>query len=295
MNYRHAFHAGNFADVLKHATLVLCLEHLKRKSAAFRVVDTHAGIGTYRLDTRETAATGEWRDGIARLWAATDGGTRSGGPFASLAPYLAEIVRANGAAADMRAYPGSPTLIAALLRASDTFVANELHPDDNERLTAAFAKDKRVKVMAMDGYIAVKSLLPPPEKRGLVLIDPPFEQPGEFQRMTEALDNGLARFKGGTYLLWYPIKDVKPVQRFQRAISDVAGHAGVETVLAIDLFVRAPRHPDLLNGCGLLVVNPPHTLASDLAKIGPPLADLLEQGPGATFEMHKLDLPRPAN
>jgi 23S rRNA (adenine2030-N6)-methyltransferase len=113
--------------------------------------------------------------------------------------------------------------------------------------------------------------------------------------MTEALANGLARFRGGTYVLWYPIKDVKPVQRFQRAIGEVAGAAGVETVLALDLFVRAPRHPDLLNGCGLLVVNPPHTLAGDLAKCGPALASLLEQGPGATFELHKLDLPRPAN
>jgi 23S rRNA (adenine2030-N6)-methyltransferase len=112
--------------------------------------------------------------------------------------------------------------------------------------------------------------------------------------MTEALGNGLVRFRGGTFVMWYPIKDVKPVQRFQRAIGDVAGKAGVETVLAIDLFVRAPRHPDLLNGCGLLVVNPPHTLAGDLAKAGPALAALLEQGPGATFEMHKLNLPRPA-
>ncbi len=294
MNYRHAYHAGNFADVLKHAVLVLCLEHLKKKPASFRVIDTHAGVGTYRLDTRETASTGEWQDGIARLWQATQGGTKLNTPFAAFAPYLSEIARANGATQQLTQYPGSPSLIAGLLRAGDLLVANELHPDDNARLATAFAKDRHVKVMAMDGYTAVKSLLPPAEKRGLVLIDPPFEQPGEFQRMTDALRNGLARFKGGTYVLWYPIKDVKPVQRFQRAIAEVAGDAGVETVLALDLFVRAPRHPDFLNGCGLLVINPPHTLQTDLARAGPALATLLEQGPGATFDMRALERPRGA-
>ena len=293
MNYRHAYHAGNFADVLKHIVLVLCLEHLKKKPAPFRVVDTHAGIGTYKLDARETAATEEWRDGIARLWAATEGGTSATGDLAPVAPYLAEITRANGAAKSFNVYPGSPALIAGLLRADDMLAANEMHPDDHTRLAAHFARDKRVKVMALDGYTALKSLLPPPEKRGLVLIDPPFEEPGEFQRMTEGLNNGLARFKGGTYLLWYPIKDLKPVQRFQRAISAVAGQAGVETVLALDLFIRAPRHPDLLNGCGLIVVNPPFTLEPELRRLGPALADLLQQGPGAAFEVEKLWMARP--
>jgi 23S rRNA (adenine2030-N6)-methyltransferase len=295
MNYRHAYHAGNFADVLKHAVLVLCLEYLKKKPAPFRVIDTHAGQGTYRLDTRETEATGEWREGIARLWDATRNGTQRDGPFAVFAPYLAEIARANGAKPGLHAYPGSPALTAALLRAGDMLIANDLHPDDNERLSATFARDRRVKVVAMDGFTAVKSFLPPPEKRGLILIDPPFEQPGEFRRMTDALANGLARMRGGTYLLWYPIKDVKPVQRFQRGVAEVAGRAGVETVLAIDLFVRAARHPDLLNGCGLLVVNPPHTLDGELSRAGPALADLLQQGPGAAFDMRKLVLPRSAD
>jgi 23S rRNA (adenine2030-N6)-methyltransferase len=292
MNYRHAYHAGNFADVLKHTVLVLCVEHLKKKPAPFRVLDTHAGIGTYKLDGREMAATGEWRDGIARLWSATNSGRDVPDTLLALKPYLAEIARTNGASGELKTYPGSPALIAGLLRAGDTLVANELHPEDAKRLLAQFAKDKHVKVMSLDGYTAVKSVLPPPEKRGLILIDPPFEQPGEFQRIAEALGQGLNRFRSGTYALWYPIKDVKPVQRFQRTIADIAGRAAVETVLALDLFVRAPRHPDLLNGCGLLVVNPPHTLAADIARAGNALASLLELGQGAHFDLRKLDVPR---
>lgn len=291
MNYRHAYHAGNFADVLKHVVLVACLEHLKKKPAPFRVVDTHAGAGLYRLDTSETEATGEWRDGIGRLFDATEGGTASKGPFASLAPYLAEIVRANGAAGSpLTVYPGSPVLTVGLLRAGDMLIANELHPEDNKTLTRHVGADRQVKVMALDGWIALKSTLPPPEKRGLVLIDPPFEQPGEFQRIAEGLKNGLDRFRPGIYLLWYPIKDIKPVQKFQRVIAEIAGHAHIETVLAVDLFVRAPRHPEVLNGCGLLVVNPPHTLQRDLTALGPALARLLQQGPDARLDVHRLAL-----
>lgn len=289
MNYRHAYHAGNFADVLKHAVLVACLEHLKKKPAPFRVVDTHAGAGVYRLDARETEATGEWRDGIKRLFDATGGVAK--GPYAKLAPYLDEVVRVNsGAGSDLTQYPGSPALIANLLRAGDTLIACELHPDDCKTLIRHFATDKSVKVLALDGWTALKSALPPPEKRGLVLIDPPFEEPGEFHRMTDGLKNGLDRFKSGIFVLWYPIKDVKPVQRFQRAIAALAGHARVETVLAIDLLVRAPRHPEVLNGCGVLVVNPPHTLERDMAALAAPLARLLQQGPDPQMDVRRLVL-----
>ena len=285
MNYRHAYHAGNFADVLKHAVLALCLEHLKKKPSPFRVVDTHAGAGLYQLDARETEATGEWRDGIGRLFGATDR------VFGALKPYLDEVARVNGGAGSaLTSYPGSPVLTAGLLRAGDTLIANELQPDDNKRLAKSFASDRQVKVMALDGWIALKSTLPPPEKRGLVLIDPPFEQPGEFQRLAEGLKNGLDRFRSGIYVLWYPIKDPKPVQRFQRTIAEVAGRAGIETALALDLLVRAPRHPEVLNGCGVLVINPPHTLERDIAPLGPALARLLQQGPGAELICRRLVL-----
>ena len=215
MNYRHIYHAGNFADVVKHATVALIVEHLKLKPAPFRVIDTHAGIGRYELAAIEAEKTGEWRDGIGRLLAE---------PLPSeiaaiLAPYLAAVEEENlgrEPGADPTAYPGSPLVARHLMRDNDQLVVNELHPDDNELLQQLFKRDRQTKVLGIDGWVALKSLLPPKERRGLVLIDPPFEEPGELTRLAQGLGEAARRFATGTFVLWYPIKDARPVHAFRR-------------------------------------------------------------------------------
>ncbi len=286
MNYRHAYHAGNFADVLKHIVLMRCLVHLRRKEAPFRVIDTHAGGGRTRLDQAAATATGEWQQGIAKLF----------GPAAPplppdvaelLAPYL-DALRAENPDGGLKVYPGSPVLARAMLRAGDTLIANDLHPEDAATLRALFGKDRACKVLAGDGYLALKAALPPKERRGLVLIDPPFEVPGELVRMTDALTEGLARFQTGTYLLWYPIKDEKPIARFHRGVSEAASAARVEAPLKIELLLRPARNPLILNGCGLVVVNPPFTLERDLQTLLPELAKHLTDHDKGAFRLSAL-------
>jgi 23S rRNA (adenine2030-N6)-methyltransferase len=275
MNYRHAYHAGNFADVLKHAVLALAIEHLKRKPAPFRVIDTHAGSGRYALDSEEAAKTGEWGSGIGRLLGA--GAARLPVPVASLlAPYL-DAVRAENAGQGLRIYPGSPLIARRLMRADDMLVANELHPEERARLKAAVGRDRRVKVLALDGWLALKAQLPPKERRGLVLIDPPFEEERELERMADGLTEALRRFATGVYVAWYPVKDPKPVARFRRAVAAVAG----SKLLRVEVMLRRPVDPRRLNGCGLLVANPPHTLHGDLAILLPEIARRVgDQGRG---------------
>ena len=212
MNYRHAYHAGNFADVLKHVVLALVIDYLKRKDAPFRVIDTHAGIGRYALTSSEAAKTGEWRQGIGRLIGA-DAEQLPSEVAQAMAPYL-DAVRAANAPGELAVYPGSPLIARHLMRASDLLVANELHPEDAAALRATLGRDRRIKLITLDAWTALKSLLPPKERRGVVLIDPPFEEEGELARMVEGLDQALRRFRTGVYLAWYPIKDRKPIERF---------------------------------------------------------------------------------
>src|SRR5262249_31073260 len=212
MNYRHAYHAGNFADVLKHAVLALVLQYLQRKEAPLRVIDTHAGAGRYGLTTPQAAKTGEWQAGIARLL----------GPNAEplpqqaawhLRPYL-DAVRAANPSNTLGVYPGSPAIALRFLRAHDTLIANELNCEERARLQQVVGGDHRVKVMGLDAWVALKALLPPKERRGVILIDPPFEERGELQTMATGLAHALQRFATGLYLAWYPIKDPKPIARF---------------------------------------------------------------------------------
>lgn len=280
MNYRHVYHAGNFADVLKHAVLARVLDYLKRKEAPFRVIDTHAGAGRYALTSPEAAKTGEWLNGIGRLI----------GPHAKplapgvadlLAPYL-DAVRADNAGPGLVTYPGSPCIALRLLRAQDTLVANELHPEELEHLKAAIGRDRRAKPMALEGWVALKALLPPKERRGLVLIDPPFEEPGELERMASGIAQALQRFATGIYLAWYPIKDPKPIRRFH---ADLA-RLGPRNLLRIELLIQRQDHADRLNGCGLIVINPPHTLERELAVILPDLRRRLAvAGDGGSYRL----------
>ena len=284
MNYRHGYHAGNFADVLKHAVLALAIEHLKRKQAPFRVIDTHAGAGRYGLASIEAAKTGEWRDGIGRLLG-PEAKPLTGEVARCLRPYL-DAVRAENAGPALATYPGSPCLALRLLRTQDRLVANELHEEERKHLEAAIGRDARAKVMALDGWLALKSLLPPKERRGVVLIDPPFEEERELERLTRGLADALERFATGIYIAWYPIKDVKPVARFHEA---VAAMALPKPPLCAELLVRRPSEPDRLNGCGLLIVNGPYTLEDDLAAVLPELSRRLAREAGATHRVGGLE------
>ncbi len=255
MNYRHAFHAGNFADCTKHALLVWLLRALARKPAPFTVLDSHAGAGRYDL-AGDAERTGEWRAGIARLLHQ---------PPSVLADYLG-VVEAAGL------YPGSPGIIRALLRPGDRLLCCELHPEEAAGLRRCFTGDSQVAVHARDGWAGLDALLPPAAKRGLVLIDPPYEAPGEHARVAEALATVARRFSTGVAAAWYPIKHRAPV----RALHEAVRLGGVRDVVAAELWLRDPTDPARLNGNGLLVRNPPYLwdrewpdlLAALLARLG---------------------------
>ncbi len=276
MNYRHAYHAGNFADVLKHAVLALILQYMTAKPQPLRVIDVHAGIGSYDLDSVEAGKTGEWQGGIGRVF----GCELPPEAEALLAPYLDAVAALNGPG-QLRRYPGSPVLARALLRRSDTLVANELHAEDFALLKGALHGAPNTKALNLDAWVALKSLLPPPERRGLVLIDPPFEAPDEFVRLSAGLEEALRRFASGTYLIWYPIKDTREVSRF---LLDVKG-LGSKKVLNATLAVCARGANPGLTETGLLIVNPPYVLAGQLGRLLPILSTLMGSGPGAGYTL----------
>jgi 23S rRNA (adenine2030-N6)-methyltransferase len=279
MNYRHAFHAGNFADVLKHAVLASVIDYMKRKDAPFRVIDTHAGRGLYDLAGDEAARTGEWREGIGRLLGSSEPSLgRAAEEF--LAPYLG-VVRAFNADGELHTYPGSPLIAQALIRPQDRLIANELHPEDNAELRRSLRRDPRTQVLGLDGWQALKSLLPPVERRGVVLVDPPFEQPGELDRLVKGLDDAVRRFATGTVMLWYPIKDPAAARRLEAALCDL----DQPKLLIAELLLRAPVDLQRLNGCALAILNPPYVLPQMLEEALPPLARLLSQGAGARAGM----------
>ncbi len=279
MNYRHAFHAGNFADVLKHAVLCRILVHLRVKPAPFRVIDTHAGAGLYDLTGTEASRSGEWRHGIGRLRAAAlDAPVR-----ALLAPYLDAVAALNPGDA-FASYPGSPRLACALMRPQDRLIACELEPQAAWALADALAGDKRAKALRVDGWTALSAYVPPKERRGLVLVDPPFEQPDEYARLADGLAGAHRKWPTGVYLLWYPIKDRRQAERLERGLH----HASVPKMLRIELALAPPQADGPLRAAGLIVVNPPWALADELAQILPVLARTLAEGQPARFRLDRL-------
>jgi 23S rRNA (adenine2030-N6)-methyltransferase len=272
MNYRHGFHAGNFADVLKHLALCELLRLLTAKDKRLFVLDTHAGAGGYDLGGSLARRTREAEAGIARLMAAP----RTGMP-AAVTNYLAAVAaydRKFGATGGtLRHYPGSPRLIRAGLRAGDRFVACELHPQDLLALKREFAGDRAIEVREEDGYHALKALLPPPERRGLVLVDPPYEAADEFDVLQRALRHGLRRFATGCYAIWYPIKDETAIEGF------VATFAGPKS-LRLELRLP-PSAPGKLGACGVLVINPPWKFEEAMSEALPWVAAQLGQGVSA--------------
>ena len=279
MNYRHAYHAGNFADVVKHVVLTRLLDYLKQKDKAFRVIDTHAGIGRYDLSSVEAQKTGEWQGGIGRLIDASFAAPVT----ALLAPYL-ETVRSLNPEGGIQKYPGSPMIARHLLRKQDRLSAIELHPKDVAKLRTLFAGDFQTRVIELDGWLALGAHLPPKEKRGLVLIDPPFEEAGEFERLVDGLIRAHKRWPGGIYALWYPIKDRKAIIAFRKALKQ----SGIPKLLDIEFEIRPASSQPSLDGSGLLVVNPPFTLEGELRTLLPALHRLLAVGRPAHWSLEWL-------
>jgi 23S rRNA (adenine2030-N6)-methyltransferase len=265
MNYRHAFHAGGFADVIKHIVLVRMLTYLQDKPAAFRVIDTHAGAGVYDLTGEEARRGGEWLTGIARVMQARF----SERAMPLVAPYL-DIVRAFNTGRDLKAYPGSPLIARALLRPQDRLTACEVEPKARKRLIEALRRDTQARVVDLDGWMALPAFVPPKERRGLVLIDPPYEQPDEFERLALALATAHRKWPTGIYALWYPIKNLRETAAFARRIAA----SGIARVLRAELML-ARTDSERLGGSGLIVVNPPWRLEQELSVLMPALAQAL--------------------
>ena len=276
MNYRHAFHAGNFADVVKHSVLARILLLMQKKEAAIRFFDIHAGRGVYDLGAAAASKTGEWHDGIGKLLEAP-----LEEPLKTLlGPYLDSISAASGEPLALgkrpRRYPGSPAVVRYLARRQDRLTLTELHPDERAALADLYAGDIQVKVIELDGWLALKGFLPPKERRGLVLIDPPFEEPQEFDRIVTAMTEAHRRFATGVQMIWYPIKDLRDVRRFK----DKVIATGIRRILSAELAMRQPVPDGSLAATGLLIVNPPYTLDDELRQMLPPLARRLAIGPG---------------
>jgi 23S rRNA (adenine2030-N6)-methyltransferase len=286
MNYRHGFHAGNFADVFKHAMLARILVYLTRKDAPLRYIDTHAGAGRYDLAGDAAKRSPEWRDGVARIVKAR--------PPADVATLLRPYLDAVGPCDDdgrPASYPGSPALAQSLLRPQDRLALCEAHPEERAALLAALGRDRRLSIVATDGYVALNAYVPPKERRGLVLIDPPFEEPDESARVEAALANALTKWPRGTYALWRPIKTSLDDARFLNAIAAL----GAPNILRLELDVGAvapgAHSPNPLSRTGLLIVNPPFEFIEEARVLMPWLAQALKRAAGGGFVCQWLTPP----
>jgi 23S rRNA (adenine2030-N6)-methyltransferase len=245
MNYRHAYHAGNHGDVLKHATLTEAVGLLHDKPSPVFLLDTHAGIGAYDLAGIEAGKTGEFAGGI---------GAALGADTPAIEPYL-DIVRGLNPDGGLSRYPGSPAIMAALMRPGDRLVLSELHPEDAETLRRWAQGRPGVAVHRRDAWEAIKAFLPPKENRGLIVVDPPYEAPDDFEQVANAVIAGHRRWPGGRWMIWHPVKERAPVWRLEEAL--IAG--GVGKILSAELLVR-PVDGVSLAGSGLILVNPPYGL-----------------------------------
>jgi 23S rRNA (adenine2030-N6)-methyltransferase len=284
VNYNHEFHAGNFADVFKHAVLCRVLHYLRGKPAAFRVIDTHAGAGVYDLTGEKSTRGGEWQAGIGKLMAAQT-------PEAVaklLSPYL-EVVRALNEPDRLRVYPGSPALARAWLRPQDRLLACELEPKTAAALRRNLRGDVRIKTLAVDGWTALNAYVPPKERRGLVLVDPPFEAENDFSRLASGLAAAHRKWATGVYVLWYPIKGRSMADAFAKRLRRLA----INRMLRAEILVGPLSDPSRLNGAGMVMVNPPWTLESELCVLLPVLASILGEDAGK-FRLDWLAVEEPS-
>jgi 23S rRNA (adenine2030-N6)-methyltransferase len=269
MNYRHGFHAGNFADVLKHIVLMRVLTHLNAKDKPYRVIDTHAGAGRYDLGSPEALRTHEWRDGVARL----DQAPLAPAAEALLAPWRAALAAARERHGP-QTYPGSPWLCRHAMRPDDRLIAAELHAETYRKLAETLGRGERFKALAIDGWTALRANLPPKERRGLVLIDPPFEEKDEFATLAAEFIAAHRKWPSGIYALWYPIKDERAVDGLLDTILD----AGIGRLLRLEIDVDRPQAAGGLGATGMLLVNPPWRLAEEAQILLPALSEQLAQG-----------------
>ncbi|MDO8298950.1 23S rRNA (adenine(2030)-N(6))-methyltransferase RlmJ [Lacisediminimonas sp.] len=281
-SYRHAFHAGNHADVLKHLVLTQLLDYMVQKDGAVMFVDTHAGGGIYSLGSPQASRNAEYQSGISRLWGRKD-------LPAPLARYV-EAVRGYNTGDQLRSYPGSPFIAAKLLRPLDRLRLFELHHNESKVLVEnmrkldahapAGGRGKRVMVEREDGFTALKALLPPPSRRGLILIDPPYEDKMDYRRVKDVLDDALGRFPTGTYAIWYPLLQRMEARQLPERLKRMPGKDWLNVTLSI-----SEASPDGfgLTGSGMFIINPPWTLEAELRELMPTLTTLLTAGPGANF------------
>src|SRR3974390_102286 len=285
MNYRHAFHAGGFADVLKHIVLARILLYLQEKQAAFRVIDTHAGAGIYDLAGEEAQRGGEWLTGIARIMQARFSQTTA----SLMKPYL-DVVRAfNPPGAELSTYPGSPLIARALLRPQDRLTACELEPKAHKQLIDALRRDRQARVVELDGGVALPAFVPPKERRGLVLIDPSYEQKNEFERLATGFAEAFAKWPNGSYLLWYPGKNRRVTRGLAPQGPQAVGFARPPgKCLRLEFSVAPDRPGTALTSAGLLAVNPPWTLMGELKTILPELEKPLGRGGAGRGRLERL-------
>ncbi|MFT0211408.1 23S rRNA (adenine(2030)-N(6))-methyltransferase RlmJ [Pseudomonas sp. F1_0610] len=269
MNYRHAFHAGNHADVFKHSVLVYCFELMAHKEAPIAYLDSHSGIGLYDLHGSEAGRTGEYLQGIQRIWQSDD-------TPASMQGYL-QLIKQMQPETELRFYPGSPEVARSLSRAQDRLQLNEMHPEDSVKLKGNMRLDRRVTVHQGDGWHTPKALLPTQQKRLLMLIDPPFEKEDELKRCVQALQEAVQRMRQAVVIIWYPVKDQKQLKHFYKALEK----SGVPKLLLAELFVHQPDDASRLTGSGLAICNAPWGLEQELKQLLPWLAEKLAQTKGS--------------
>ena len=257
MNYRHIYHAGNFADVMKHLALALVIDHLKKKDAPFCVIDAHGGIGAYNLHSEQAMKTREWEGGIGRFENAQDIPEDFGLYYNLVGPDVSRKI-----------YPGSPLLIARMMRDNDRLIANELHPDDFETLDRAASGYRGVRVTNLDAYECIRANIPPKEKRGVILIDPPFEKTDEFQTLCKQMEEWKKRFPTGVFMIWYPIKSHLAVDDMKRAASAL----GLPRTWCVETMLYPRRQTDSFNGCGLVIFNAPYQIPERMEAMLPFLA-----------------------
>ncbi|WP_438334236.1 23S rRNA (adenine(2030)-N(6))-methyltransferase RlmJ [Edwardsiella tarda] len=271
LSYRHSFHAGNHADVLKHTVQSLIITALKEKEKPFLYLDTHAGAGRYLLSGEHAEKTGEYLEGIARLWQQDD-------LPAELEPYMTAVRHFNRSG-QLRYYPGSPLIARQLLREQDRLHLSELHPSDFPLLRAEFQKDERARVVRENGYQQLKSQLPPASRRGLILIDPPYELKSDYQDVVKGIQEGYKRFATGTYALWYPVVLRQNIKRLVHALEE----SGIRRILQIELAVRPDSDQRGMTASGMIVINPPWKLEGQMRSVLPWLHQVLvPEGTGHT-------------
>lgn len=279
LSYRHAFHAGNYADVLKHTVLIHTLDYLLQKDKSLRIIDTHAGAGLYKLNSPQALKTAEFEGGIAKLRLLA----QEQHPLpAPLANYLAIVNNTNPGQALTR-YPGSPAIIQQLMRDQDRLFAHELHPADAQLLKEYLGQDKRINIIESDGFAGMQGLLPPPDRRGLVLIDPSYEVKSDYQEVVKQLTQAHKRFATGTYAIWYPVVLRQRMDAMEQALKK----SGIKNIQLCELAIQADNPDYGMTASGMIVVNPPWTLWKAMEETLPWLVDHLG-GDGAHYRLEQL-------